>query len=159
MIELGHGIGMDVVYWSRTRNPERERELSAPYLGLQDLFATSAVVSIHLSHTPETDQFIGRRLLELMTPTSILVNTARAEVVDNVALADLLARDRHLRAGRCVHDRTTATRATPGPELNVVLSPHIGFHTDEADDVFGLAAANILAYAAGAPTNIITTEP
>src|SRR5207244_6026309 len=90
MIELGKALGMSVVCWTRRRSPERERELGAPLVELDELFASADVVSLHLAHRPETERLVDRRLLGLLQPHAILVNTARGALVDEAALAELL---------------------------------------------------------------------
>lgn len=156
MISLGKGIGMDVVYWSRTADAARDEQLGARRVELDELFANSDVVSLHLTHTEETDGIISRPLLESLRPNAILVNTARAEIVDQAALADVLARGAIFGAGIDVFlEEPPHPDSLPPAGANVVLSAHVGFHTDEADDVFRLAGENILAFAAGTPTNVI----
>ena len=90
MIELGRGLGMTVVCWTRRRTPDRERELGAPIVELDHLFATADVVSLHLAHTPETEGIVNRRLLSMLRPHAIVVNTARGALVDETALVELL---------------------------------------------------------------------
>lgn len=156
MIGLGRGIGMDVVYWSRTADAARDERLGARRVELDELFATSDVVSLHVTHTEETDGLVSRTLLESMGDKAILVNTARAEIVDQAALHELLDRGAIFGAGIDVFlDEPPRTDSLPPAGSNVVLSAHVGFHTDEADDVFGLAGQNILAFAAGTPINVI----
>lgn len=156
MIGLGRGIGMDVVYWSRTADATRDERLGARRVELDELFATSDVVSLHVTHTEETDGLVSRTLLESMGDKAILVNTARAEIVDQTALHELLDRGAIFGAGIDVFlDEPPRTDSLPPAGSNVVLSAHVGFHTDEADDVFGLAGQNILAFAAGTPINVI----
>ena len=152
VIAMGKGLGMDVVYWNRS---DRTVE-GATRVELEELFDTSDVVSLHLIHNPETDGMIGRSLLERLRPTSILVNTARAEIVDSVALNELLESGAIFGAGLDVFvQEPPAADILPPASLNTALTPHIGFHTDEADDVFRLAGDNILAFAAGTPTNVL----
>lgn len=156
MISLGKGIGMDVVYWSRTADAARDEELGARRVELDELFAGSDVVSLHLTHTEDTDGIISRPLLESLRPNAILVNTARAEIIDQAALADILARGAIFGAGIDVFlEEPPHPDSLPPAGANVALSPHVGFHTDEADDVFRLAGENILAFATGTPTNVI----
>lgn len=151
VIAMGQGLGMEVVYWNRTT-----RDVPAPRLELDELFGTSDVVSLHLIHNAETDGMIGRDLLERLGQNAILINTARAEIVDNVALEELLADGRIFGAGLDVFVSEPPVEGTlPMASANTALTPHIGFHTDEADDVFRLAGENILAFAAGSPTNVI----
>ena len=156
VVRMAQGLGMEVVYWNRAGSPNRDAELGATRVELEELFATSDVVSLHLTHTPETDGLVTRELLERLRSTAIVVNTARAEILDNNALAELLAAGKIFGAGIDVFvTEPPVVAELPAVESNAVLTPHIGFHTDEADDVFKLAGLNILAFAAGTPTNVI----
>ncbi|MGX5682232.1 2-hydroxyacid dehydrogenase [Schumannella luteola] len=151
VIAMGQGLGMDVVYWNRS-----ERPVNAPRVELDELFESSDVVSLHLLHNAETDGMIGRELLGKLRPTSILINTARAEIVDNDALNELLAAGSIFGAGLDVFVTEPPVEGTlPAASANTALTPHIGFHTDEADDVFRIAGENILAFASGSPVNVI----
>jgi phosphoglycerate dehydrogenase-like enzyme len=156
LIAMAKGIGMDVVYWSRTPEPQRDEQLGARRVELAELFAEADVVSLHLTHTPETDGLITRELLASMRERAIFVNTARAEIVDQAALTELIAGGALFGAGIDVFvDEPPQADQLPPVDANVALSPHVGFHTDEADDVFRIAGENILAFASGAPVNVI----
>lgn len=156
VIRMAQGLGMEVVYWNRAGSPNRDAELGATRVELEELFETSDVVSLHLTHTPETDGLVTRDLLERLGCSAIVINTARAEIMDNDALAELLAAGKIFGAGIDVFvTEPPVVDSLPRIESNAVLTPHIGFHTDEADDVFKLAGLNILAFAAGTPTNVI----
>ncbi|MDW4571962.1 NAD(P)-dependent oxidoreductase [Microbacterium sp. M3] len=156
LIAMARGVGMDVVYWSRTPDADRDARLGARRVELAELFATSDVVSLHLTHTPETDGIITRELLTSMPDGAIFVNTARAELVDVDALAERIASGALFGAGIDVFvEEPPQPGGLPPVESNTILSAHVGFHTDEADDVFRIAGENILAFAAGAPVNVI----
>src|ERR1700753_3164917 len=85
----GRACGMEVAYFSRNDSPHAA-ELDAIRLDLDELLATSDVLSLHSPLTPETHHLIGARELALMKPTATLVNTARGPVVDEPALAAAL---------------------------------------------------------------------
>lgn len=156
VIDMAKGLGMKVVYWNRPGGADRDAELGATRVELDELFATADVVSLHLTHTAETDGLISRELLSTLKPSAILLNTARAEILDTEALDELLAAGAIFGAGIDVfREEPPATDGLPSVESNAVFTPHIGFHTDEADDVFRLAGENILAFASGAPTNVL----
>ena len=158
MIDLGKALGMDVVCWTRRRSPERERELGAPLVELDELFASADVVSLHLAPHPETDGIVDRRLLALLRPDAILVNTARGSLVDEHALAELLAGGRIRGAGLDVlgteppppdHPLLTSSRT--------VLTPHVAFHTHESSaELMRISLENLLAFARGEPQNVKT---
>jgi glyoxylate reductase len=118
------GFGMTVRHWSRTDNGLPGRSPS-----LDDLLARSDVVSIHVPLTETTRGMIGRRELQLMKPTSVLVNTARGGVVDEDALVDALHNGQLLGAGLdvFVNEPHLNPRLLSAPRM--VLLPHIGSAT------------------------------
>src|SRR6476660_5462584 len=88
MIPRARAFGMPVVAWSRRLTPERARELGVERKeSPRDVAAASDVVSVHVALKPETTGLIGRDFLDAMRPGSFFVNTSRAEVVDQPALA------------------------------------------------------------------------
>src|SRR5258708_3442948 len=93
MARLGAGLGMRLIGWTRRASPERARH-GVPLVSLEELFSTADVVTLHLAYTAESQGLISRALLERMKPQAWFVNTARAKIVDNAALVELL------RAGR-----------------------------------------------------------
>jgi phosphoglycerate dehydrogenase-like enzyme len=101
-----------------------------PLVTLPALLATSDVISLHLRLTAETTNIIDRAALAQMRPGSYLVNTARGELVDEVALADALERG-HL-AGAALDTLHTEPPAADHPLLTmptVLLTPHTAWLT------------------------------
>ena len=86
-----HAFGCDVAYWNhRRRTSEQEEELGVRYLPLEELARTCDIVSIHVPVTPETENLVDAAFLASMKPDAVLINTARGEIVDQVALAEAL---------------------------------------------------------------------
>ena len=160
MIDLGRALGMAVICWTRHRSPERERELGVPLVELDELFASADVVSLHLAHRPETEGLVDRRLLSLLAPHAILVNTARGALVDEQALAELLAAGAIRGAGLDVLGTEPPPQDHPLLSApNVVVTPHVGFHTAEASgELLRVALENLLRFARGEPQNVRTPE-
>jgi glyoxylate reductase len=147
--ERGRGFGMEIAYTGRSESP-RAAALEATRLDLDELLATSDVVSLHAPLTPETRHLIGARELALMKPTATFVNTARGAVVDEPALVAALRDGVIAGAGLDVYEHEPDV--DPGLlELeNVVLVPHIGSSTTETRDAMAeLAATNALAILRG----------
>ena len=146
------GFGMRIVYHnSRRANITDEKVLSARYVTLDTLLRDSDVVSLHCSLTEETRHLIDREALGKMKSTSILVNTARGAVVDEVALVAALKNKEIDAAGLDVFEKEPGI--SPGLlELeNVVLAPHLGSATIEARTRMGeMCAEAILAVLSGA---------
>jgi D-3-phosphoglycerate dehydrogenase len=126
---------------------------------LQDLLAQSDIVSLHVPETPATSGMIGEVELRLMKPGSFLINNSRGTVVDLDALAKAL-RGGHLAGAALdvfpVEPSSNSDRfQSPLQGLkNVILTPHIGGSTEEAQDRIGREVARtMLDYFSGGSTN------
>lgn len=107
---------------------------------LDELLATSDIVSLHAPATPDTQQLMNAARIARMRPGAILVNTARGVLVDELALAAALASGHLFAAGLDVHQHEpTITPALLSLE-NVVLLPHLGSATVETRTAMGLRA-------------------
>ena len=127
------GFGLSIHYHNRKPvHPETEAELEATYWeSLDQMLSRVDIVSVNCPHTPATHRMLSRERLELMQPSAYLVNTSRGEVVDEDALADLLAKRHIAGAGLDVYaDEPNITPSLMGLS-NVVLLPHIGSATIE----------------------------
>ena len=153
---LGAGLGMRLTGWTRRPSPGR-----APHgltlASLEDLFSTADVVTLHLAYTPESQGLISRALLERMKPTAWFVNTARAKVVDNAALVDLLRAGRIRGAALDVHEAEPPPAAYVFRTLpNVLITPHIGYNTAEAaSNMLRIAIATVEAFAKGERLHVV----
>lgn len=144
------GFDMEILYSSRSRNEEAERDLGAKWMQLDDLLRESDFVSIHTPLTPETTRLIGAAELEKMKPTAILVNTSRGPVVDEAALADALEDKQIFAAGLDVYEDEPNVHPKLLELENVVLAPHIGSASIETRDRMAtLAAENLVAVLSG----------
>ncbi|MCW9038870.1 MAG: 2-hydroxyacid dehydrogenase [Rhodospirillales bacterium] len=121
-------MGARVLYTAQSRKDDAEAE----WRTLDDLLAQSDIVSLHVPFTAETGGMIGRNAIARMKPGAILVNTARGELVDEVALLDAL-RSGHLRAAGL--DVFASEPVDPANSLlsleNVVVAPHLAWLTEE----------------------------
>ncbi|MBO4752741.1 MAG: hydroxyacid dehydrogenase [Bacteroidales bacterium] len=142
-IKLLLAFGCKVLAYNRSQH-EEVKKLGVEYTTLENLLKESDIVSLHVPMTPETKGLIGKRELQMMKPTALLVNTARGMVCDIEAVAealkkgtiagaafDVFEQEPPLPASHCLFD-------TP----NCLLTPHIAFATEEsfaerADIVFG----------------------
>ena len=147
------GFEMRVVY----ADPEAVAGAPARRVPLDELFATSDVVSLHCPLTPETRHVVDARRLALMKPTAILVNTARGACVDEPALIEALEAGRLGAAALDVYDREPALdpRLLACPRLT--LAPHIGSATTEArTQMAQLCADAVIAVLSGRrPPNLV----
>jgi D-3-phosphoglycerate dehydrogenase len=152
---LGAGIGMHVVAWTMHPNPALGFEL----VSLDDLLRSSDVVSLHLRLSDDTRGFMGRRELEKMKPSAILINTARGAIVEERALIDALASGRLAAAGLDVFECEPLPQGHAFTRLeNVVLTPHSAGITPEALEAgLQLSVENVWNFLNGHPTNIVVS--
>jgi D-3-phosphoglycerate dehydrogenase / 2-oxoglutarate reductase len=87
--ELATALGMQVIYWSRSRRDERFSGAA-----LEELLRQADVISLHTALTAETRHLIGGRELMLMKPSALLINTARGAIVDQQAVCEALSEGR-----------------------------------------------------------------
>lgn len=160
MARLGAGVGMKLVGWTRNATPDRAKH-GLTLVPLEEVFSRSDVVSIHLSLRPETEHLVSRTLLSRMKPEAYFVNTARAKIVDNAAVADLLRQKRIAGAAFDVYDEEPVP---PGPHMfrdlpNALITPHIGYNTHEASlNMLNIAIATIAAHLKGEQLHVVNPE-
>jgi D-3-phosphoglycerate dehydrogenase / 2-oxoglutarate reductase len=141
---LAEAMGMKVIFFDQTDKLRHGN--TEPVESLADLLAQSDIVSLHVPETPATSGMIGTAELRLMRPGSHLINNSRGTVVDLKALANAL-RDGHLAGAAIdvfpVEPSSNADRfQTPLQGLkNVILTPHIGGSTEQAQDRIGREVA------------------
>jgi D-3-phosphoglycerate dehydrogenase / 2-oxoglutarate reductase len=144
---LAEAMGMRVIYFDRTDKLRHGN--TEPVEQVETLLAQSDVVSLHVPETPETHNMIGERELRVMKPGSCLINNSRGTVVDLDALARALG-DGHLAGAALdvfpVEPSSNSERfQSPVQGLkNVILTPHIGGSTEEAQERIGREVARKL---------------
>jgi glyoxylate reductase len=126
-------FGLQIHYHNRKPvSPRIEEELEATYWeSLDQMLARMDVVSVNCPHTPATFHLLSARRMKLLQPHAILVNTARGEVIDEAALANMLARGEIAGAGLDVYEHEPAINPKLLKLPNVVLLPHMGSATVE----------------------------
>lgn len=145
---LAEAMGMRVVFYDHTDRLQRGNTVSAETL--DELLAASDVVTLHVPETPATHRMMGEREIRAMKRGAYLINNSRGTVVDLDALAGAL-RDGHLRGAAIdVFPEEPASNADPfttplqGVD-NVILTPHVGGSTEEAQERIGSEVARKLA--------------
>jgi len=148
---LAAAFGMRVLAWSPRLTAERAAAAGAEAVDLDALLAESDVVSIHASLTTDSRGLIDARRLGLMRRSAVLVNTARGPIVDEAALIAALEAGRIAGAGLDVFDVEPLPSGHALRSLaNVVLTPHIGWPTDDGYARFAASACDaLLAYREG----------
>jgi len=159
VFKLARAFGMTVKVWTRNPSEARAREHDVEFVSLDKLLQTSDVISLHVALTDDTIDLIDAGRIKQMKPGSILINTARGEVVEETALVDAL-RDGHLKAaGLDVYQQDPLPVEHPLLKLdNVVLSPHVAYNTPEAGDaICEIAVENIVKFYEGNPINVVAS--
>jgi lactate dehydrogenase-like 2-hydroxyacid dehydrogenase len=126
-------FGLQIHYHNRKPvSPRIAEELEATYWeSLDQMLARMDIISVHSPHTPATYHLLSARRLKLLQPHAILVNTARGEIIDETALAELLREGRIAGAGLDVFEHEPAINPKLLGLPNAVLLPHLGSATIE----------------------------
>jgi len=154
----GQAFGMKVLVWGR--EPARERAILDGFeaaLSRDDFFAQSDVLSLHLRLVDETRGIVTLDDLTRMKPTALLVNTARAELIEPDALISALNRGRPGMAAVDVFETEPILQGHALLRLeNCICTPHIGYvEQDSYELYFGAAFDNVINFIKGTPTNIV----
>jgi D-3-phosphoglycerate dehydrogenase len=158
----GRAFGMNVVVWARPASLVRanaEGHLTAPSKAA--FFERCDVLSLHMRLVDATRGIVTPADLRLMKPSALIVNTSRAPLIAPGALVEALRAGRPGMAAVDVYEEEPV-RDTSHPLLNmpnVICTPHLGYVTkDEYEIQFTDIFDQILAYAAGNPTNIVNPD-
>jgi len=140
------GFNMKILYHSRERKPDFERECNAKFVGFKELLKESDYITLHIPLTKETYHIIGEKEFKMMKNTAYLINTARGKCVDEKALVKAL--ENKDIAGAALDVFENEPFLTPGlAQLeNVVLAPHAGSASVETRTKMAvIAAENLIA--------------
>lgn len=157
----GRAFGMQVLVWGSDASRERARADGYQTAdSRQALFAESDVLTLHLRLTDALRGSIKLQDLSLMKPTALLVNTARAELIEPDALVSALNRGRPGMAAVDVFETEPILQGHALLRLeNCICTPHIGYvEHDSYEQYFSTAFENVMNYLAGTPSNIINPE-
>lgn len=154
----GRAFGMNVRIWGREAS--RAKALTDCYQAAstrEEFFAQCDVISLHLRLNDDTRNIVSLEDLSRMKPTSLLVNTSRAELIEPDALIAALNRGR---PGMAAVDVFESEPILQGHALlrleNCICTPHIGYvEQDSYELYFGAAFDNVVNFIKGTPTNIV----
>jgi D-3-phosphoglycerate dehydrogenase len=137
-----NAFGMQLIAYDPYVSPDRGRQLGVELVAtVEELVARADFVTIHLPKTPDTLGLVNAELLQHAKPTLRIVNTARGGIVDEAALAEAVASGRIAGAALDVFVAEPTT-VSPLFELDsVVVTPHLGASTAEAQDKAGQTIA------------------
>ena len=155
--ERARALGMRLHAWSRSLTTEAARAQGVEWTAtLRELASRVDALSIHLPLTADTRGIVGRAVLDALRPGAILVNTSRAEVVDEAALAEAVSR-RGLRCGLDVFEGEPAGSSgglsSPLQGLaGVYVTHHVGASTEQAQEAVAAEVVRIVrTHLAGGP--------
>lgn len=154
---VGSAFGMEVVAWSPHLDAARAEAAGARLAAKADLFATADIVTLHLMLADTTRGVVGSAELAVMKPDALLVNTARAGLVDTAALIEALRGERIGGAAMDVFDVEPITGREELLRLpRTVVTPHLGYVTEATYRRFyGDALEDIVAFADGRPIRVL----
>jgi phosphoglycerate dehydrogenase-like enzyme len=157
MIPVAQAFGMKVLAWSFNLDGDAAREAGAEPVMRSQLFERSDVVSVHYKLGPRSVGLVGAEELAAMKPSAYLVNTSRGPIVDTDALLAALHEGRIGGAALDVYETEPLPPDHPLRSApNTVLTPHLGYVTDQTYDVFfGEALEDILAWIDDDPVRVI----
>jgi glycerate dehydrogenase len=153
---IAMAFGMKVLAHT-PRIPADPGPVPVRFVPLEELFATSDVVSLNCPQTPENTGFVNARLLSVMKPTAFLLNVARGGLVNEADLADAL--NRGIIAGAGLDVVAVEPMQADNPLLaaaNCIFTPHIAWASLAARKrLMQIVAGNIAAFLAGKPVNVV----
>jgi phosphoglycerate dehydrogenase-like enzyme len=156
--KIGRAFGMKLAAWSQNLDPGIAKKAHAEAVSKEELFSSCDVVTVHYKLGPRSVGLVGAAELALMKPSAYLVNTSRGPIVDSAALLSALRSGSIAGAALDVFDVEPLPLSDPLRSApNVVLTPHLGYVTEDAYQVFyGDAAQDIVAFASGSPVRVLS---
>jgi D-3-phosphoglycerate dehydrogenase len=134
-------FGVKLIAYDPYVQPARAAQMGIRMVALDELLATSDFITVHLPKTPETIGLIGDEALHKVKPTVRIVNAARGGIVDEAALYEAIVDGRVAGAGIDVWAKEPCTESPLFGLEQVVVTPHLGASTDEAQEKAGIAVA------------------
>ena len=153
-------FGMELVAYDPFVSPDYASRLGAQVVSLDELLEGSDFITLHTPLTPNTNKLIGSRELSLMKPDARLINVARGELVDEVALLEALQADKIGGAALDVFIVEPPEDMTLAQHSKVISTPHLGASTEEAQREVAIeAAGQVLAILDGQSASNMVNAP
>jgi D-3-phosphoglycerate dehydrogenase len=143
------GFGMEILAYDPYVSAQRAGQLGAQLVTLDELLEQSDFITVHLPKNAETLGLIGKEALTKVKPTVRIINAARGGIVDEEALAEALREGRVAGAGIDVFATEPTTESPLFEHESVVVTPHLGASTDEAQEKAGVSVAKSVRLALG----------
>jgi D-lactate dehydrogenase len=152
-IRIGKGFGMQIVAFDVVQDEGLAAEMGFSYLPMNEVLTTSDFITIHVPLLESTRHLINADALAHVKPNAVLVNTSRGPVVDTAALKEVLASGQLRGTGLDVLEDERTVYHEFG-DANVVVTPHLGWYTEEARDrILQISLENVKAWMEGNPIN------
>jgi D-lactate dehydrogenase len=146
LIKILNGFGMHILAFDKTPNPELANHLNFTFVGLEEIFQQSDIISLHCPLTPETHHVVNDQTIAKMKPGVMLINTGRGQLIDTQALINGLKTRKIGAAGLDVYEEESeyffedfSDSFIPDDVLarlltfnNVLVTSHQGFFTTDA---------------------------
>lgn len=175
VIRIAKGIGMDVLAYKRTPDDKLASDLGFQFVSMDELYAQSDIITIHVPYNPETHHLLNKESFEKMKDGVIIINTARGAIIDTDALVQAIVGGKVGAAGldvleeepmlseenELLHNSVGINDLKTILEdhmlLNnpkVLITPHNAFNSREAlQRILNTTQENILGFLAGTPKN------
>jgi D-lactate dehydrogenase len=176
---MANGFGMKVVGFDAYPNADLAQKLEFTYLPLEELLATSDIITIHVPYNKDTRHLINKENIGKIKKGAYLINTARGAIVETEAIVDALKNETLAGAGLDVLEEEgdmsdeLSLLTSPHPKEEqlkialenhylidhprVIVTPHNAFNTKEAvERILDTTIENIKNFSAGSPTNVVS---
>ena len=157
---VGTAFGMDLIAWSQNLTHERAQECGVQLVEKNILFEQSDILTVHLKLSERTKGIIGKNEIQMMKPSSYLVNTSRGPIIEEESILDAL-RNRKI-AGAAL-DTFNVEPLPMSHKLfklsNVLMTPHLGYVTEESYKAFfDGVVEDIYSYIENNPVRVLNPE-
>jgi len=150
LVKLLKGFDLRILCYDKDLDLEWAAEEGIIYVSLEELLKNSDVISIHMPLTKETYHFISDKELSFVKPGAVIINTSRGGIIDEMALYNALKEGKLLGAGLDVFEKEPPIDSPLLNLENVVMTSHIGAHTQEAtENMAKMAVENLISVLKG----------
>lgn len=132
LIKLVQGFNLKVIGYDVFKNDKASKELGFSYKSLNHLLKNSDFISVHVPLFPSTTHLIGDREINLMKNNIVLVNTSRGEIINTKSLIKKIKKFKAICLDVIEGENSFNKKYSLLKYKNVVITPHIGFFTDES---------------------------
>jgi phosphoglycerate dehydrogenase-like enzyme len=153
--EIAKAFKMRILGYDKYPNVKKAEQVGLEYVDLHELLKESDFITVHVTLTPESERLLGKKELQTVKKGAVIINTSQGKVIDEESLVEALKSGRISYAGLDVFEKEPPAKDNPLFKLdNVILSPHIAFHTLEAvKRCTDICIDNVIKFIEGHPQN------